>query len=69
MCFVITQPGLQASGALSAAADDVSAVTAAQLAKHAQIYQGASAQAVAVRELFTAPLAIVASSCAAASGW
>jgi hypothetical protein len=64
MCFVITQPELQASGALSAAADDVSALTAAQFTTHGQIYQGPSAQAVAVHELFTAPLAITASSCA-----
>jgi hypothetical protein len=38
MCFVITQPELLTSGVLSAA--DESALTAAQFATHAQIYQG-----------------------------
>jgi hypothetical protein len=45
MCLVTTQPELLASGIRSAAAGDVSASTTAQFGAHAQIYQGASAQA------------------------
>jgi hypothetical protein len=48
MCFVITQPEFLASGVFSTSADDVSDLTAAQFATHAQP--------------FTAPSAITASS-------
>ena len=48
-----------------AAADEVSARTAAQFAMHAQIYQEVSAQAAAVHEVFTTTLAMSADSYAA----
>jgi hypothetical protein len=54
MSFVGTQPESLA------AADEVSALIAVQFAVHAQMYQGVSAQAVAVREVFTSTLAISA---------
>ena len=53
-------------GVRPAAADEVSALTAAQFAMHAQMYQGASAQAATVHELLLATLAISASPYAAA---
>jgi PE family len=40
------------TGVVPAAADEVSALTAAQFAAHAQIYQAVSAQAAAIHELF-----------------
>ena len=48
-----------------AAADEVSALTAAQFATHAQMYQAVSAQAVAIHELFVNTLGISAGSYAA----
>jgi PE family len=48
-----------------AAADEVSALTAAQFAMHTQIYQEVSAQAAAVHEVFTTTLALSADSYAA----
>jgi hypothetical protein len=67
MSFVTTQPEalaaaagnlqtigstLSAQNAAAAAADEVSALTAAQFAAHAQMYQAVSAQAAAVHEMF-----------------
>jgi len=40
------------TGVLPAAADEVSALTAAQFATHAQMYQAISAQAAAIHEMF-----------------
>ncbi|WP_375488588.1 PE family protein [uncultured Mycobacterium sp.] len=48
-----------------AAADEVSALTAAQFAAHAQMYQAIGAQATAIHELFVSTLGISAGSYAA----
>jgi hypothetical protein len=40
------------TGLLPAAADEVSALTAAQFATHAQMYQAIGAQAAAIHEMF-----------------
>ncbi len=53
------------TGVVPAAADEVSALTAAQFAMHAQMYQRVSAQAAAVDEVFTTTLAVSADSYAA----
>jgi hypothetical protein len=53
------------TGVVPAAADDVSALTAAQFAMHAQVYQGVSAQAAAIHEMFVNTLGISAESYAA----
>ena len=53
------------SGVVPAAADEVSALTAAQFAAHAQLYQAVSAQAAAIHELFVNTLGISAGSYAA----
>jgi PE family len=45
------------TGVGPAAADEVSALTAAQFAAHAQMYQDFSAQAAAIHEQFVATLA------------
>jgi uncharacterized protein (DUF362 family) len=50
------------TGVLPAAADEVSALTAAQFAAHAQMYQDFSAQAAAIHEQFVATLATSAGS-------
>lgn len=44
------------TGVVPAAADEVSALTAAQFAVHAQMYQAISAQAEAIHELFVGTL-------------
>jgi hypothetical protein len=44
------------TGVIPAAADEVSALTAAQFAAHAQMYQDFSAQAAAIHEQFVATL-------------
>lgn len=44
------------TGISPAAADEVSALTAAQFAAHAQMYQAVSAHAAAIHELFTSTL-------------
>ncbi len=49
----------------SAAADEVSALTAAQFSVHAAIYQSVSAHATAIHELFIATLGASANSYAA----
>ena len=50
------------TGVVPAAADEVSALTAAQFAAHAQMYQAVSAQAAAVHEMFVNTLGMSASS-------
>jgi hypothetical protein len=54
------------TGVVPAAADEVSALTAAQFAAHAQLYQAISAEAMAIHELFVTALGTSASSYAAA---
>jgi hypothetical protein len=53
------------TGVVPAAADEVSALTAAQFAAHAQFYQAISAQATAIHEMFVNTLATSAGSYAA----
>jgi len=53
------------TGVMPAAADEVSALTAAQFTAHAQMYQAVSAQAATIHELFTATLNTSAGSYAA----
>lgn len=53
------------TGVLPAAADQVSALTAAQFAVHAQMYQAVGAQAAAIHELFVNALGTGAASYAA----
>ena len=48
-----------------AAADEVSALTAAQFTAHAQVYQAVSAQAAAIHETFVSTLSASAGSYAA----
>jgi hypothetical protein len=53
------------TGVVPAAADEVSALTAAQFAGHAQMFQAVSAQAAAMHEAFVATLQASAGSYAA----
>jgi hypothetical protein len=53
------------TGVLPAAADEVSALTAAQFTTHAQMYQAISAQAAAIHDLFVNTLGASAGSYAA----
>lgn len=53
------------TGVIPAAADEVSALTAAQFAAHAQLYQAVAAQATAVHEMFVNTLSTSAGSYAA----
>lgn len=53
------------TGVVPAAADEVSALTAAQFATHAQMYQAVSAQATAIHEMFVNTLGTSAGSYAA----
>jgi PE family len=53
------------TGVIPAAADEVSALTAAQFAAHAQMYQAMSAQAAAIHEMFVNNLRVSAASYAA----
>ncbi len=53
------------TGVVPAAADEVSALTAAQFAAHAQMYQAIGAQATAIHELFVNTLGTSAGSYAA----
>ncbi len=53
------------TGVVPAAADEVSTLTAAQFAAHAQLYQEISAQATAIHELFVNALETSAGSYAA----
>ena len=50
------------TGVVPAAADEVSALTAAQFAAHAQMYQAVSAQAAAMHEMFVRVLSASAGS-------
>jgi hypothetical protein len=50
------------TGVIPAAADEVSALTAAQFANHAQTYQAVSAQAAAMHEMFVRILSASAGS-------
>lgn len=50
------------TGVMPAAADGVSALTAAQFAAHAQMYQAVAAQAAAIHEQFVATLTASANS-------
>jgi len=50
---------------LPAAADEVSALTAAQFARHAEMYQAISAQAAAIHDMFVNTLGVSAGSYAA----
>ena len=50
------------TGVVPAAADAVSALTAAQFAMHAQMYQTVSAQAAAIHQMFVATLGTSAGS-------
>ena len=52
-------------GLLPAAADEVSALTAAAFAVHGQLYQAVGAQAAAIHQMFVAMLETSASSYAA----
>lgn len=54
------------AGVVPAAADQVSALIAAQFAAHAQMYQAVSAQAAAIHEMFATTLGTSAASYAAA---
>ena len=53
------------AGVVPAAADEVSALTAAQFAAHAQMYQAVSAQAAAIHEQFINTLSMSSGSYAA----
>jgi hypothetical protein len=53
------------TGVVPAAADEVSALTAAQFAAHAQMYQAVAAQAAAIHEQFVAALGASSGSYAA----
>ena len=53
------------TGVVPAAADEVSALTAAQFAAHAQVYQAVSAQAAAIHEMFVNTLGVSSGSYAA----
>jgi hypothetical protein len=54
------------TGVIPAAADPVSALTAAQFAAHAQMYQAMAAQAATIHEQFVATLSASSGSYAAA---
>jgi len=53
------------TGVVPAAADEVSALTAAQFAVHAEMYQAVSAQAAAIHDMFITTLGVSAGSYAA----
>ncbi len=53
------------TGVVPAAADEVSALTAARFAVHAQMYQAVSAQAAAIHQMFVTTLGTSAGSYAA----
>jgi hypothetical protein len=53
------------TGVVPAAADEVAALTAAQFAAHAQMYQEVAAQATAIHEMFVQTLSTSAGSYAA----
>lgn len=53
------------TGVIPAAADEVSALTAAQFAAHAEVYQAVAAQARAIHEMFVHTLSLSSGSYAA----
>ncbi len=53
------------TGVVPAAADEASALTAAQFALHAQVYRAVSAQAAAIHQMFATTLGTSAGSYAA----
>ncbi|GFG65030.1 PE family protein [Mycobacterium kubicae] len=53
------------TGVVPAAADEVSALTAAQFVAHAQMYQAVSAQAAAIHDMFVNTLGVSSGSYAA----
>jgi hypothetical protein len=53
------------TGVVPAAADEVSVLTAAQFAAHAQMYQAVAAQAAAIHEQFVSTLGVSSASYAA----
>jgi hypothetical protein len=57
-----TAAAASTTGVVPAAADEVSALTAAQFAAHAALYQTISAQATAIHELFVTTLGTSAGS-------
>jgi hypothetical protein len=61
----MSPPGSALLGVVPAAADEVSALTAAQFAAHAQLYQVVAAQATAIHEQFVNTLATSSGSYAA----
>ena len=65
MCAQNAAAAAPTTGVIPAAADEVSALTAAQFAAHAQMYQAISAQAAAIHEMFVNTLGISAGSYAA----
>ncbi len=60
-----TAAAVPTTGVVPAAADEVSALTAAQFVAHAQMYQAIGAQATAIHELFVNALGTSAGSYAA----
>jgi PE family len=60
-----TAAAVPTTGVVPAAADEVSALTAAQFAAHAQMYQAVSAQAAAIHEMSVNTLATSGASYAA----
>jgi hypothetical protein len=54
------------TGVVPAAADEVSALTAAQFSTHGELYQAISAQAAAIHQMFVNTLGVSAGSYAAA---
>jgi PE family len=57
--------GTPTTAVIPAAADEVSALTAAQFAAHAQLYQAVNAQAAAIQDMFVSTLGTSAGSYAA----
>jgi hypothetical protein len=57
-----TAAALPTTGVVPAAADEVSALTAAQFAAHAQMYQAVAAQAQEIQQAFASTLGVSASS-------
>jgi PE family len=60
-----TAAAVPTTGIVPAAADEVSALTAAQFAAHAEMYQAVSAQAAEIHEMFVNTLGISGGSYAA----
>jgi hypothetical protein len=66
MCAQNAAAAAPTTGVVPCAADEVSALTAAQFAAHAHMYQAVSAQAAAIHELFVHTLGL-SSGCYAAT--